>query len=166
MPPQRFLVATRKGLFDFRRSPAPNGSWQLARTSFLGEPVTIALPDPRDGSIYAALNLGHFGVKLHRSEDGGESWEELSPPAHPGQDGDDDSAPSVKLIWELTPGGPDQPGRLWAGTLPGGLFRSGVRIGGEALGKELAAYMGSLYGFLAGTAGVAVGLIVLLLIGG
>ena len=41
---------------------------------------------------------------------------------------------------------------------------SGVKIGGEHIGNELAAYMGSLYGFLSGTAAVAVGLIVLLML--
>jgi hypothetical protein len=30
--------------------------------------------------------------------------------------------PTLKQIWSLEAGGPDQPGRLWAGTLPGGLF--------------------------------------------
>ena len=43
---------------------------------------------------------------------------------------------------------------------------SGVRIGGEHIGNELAAYMGSLYGFLSGTAAVVLGLIVLLVLGG
>jgi hypothetical protein len=32
--------------------------------------------------------------------------------------------PSVALIWTLAPGGADRPGRIWAGTVPGGLFRS------------------------------------------
>ena len=31
---------------------------------------------------------------------------------------------ALKLVWALSAGGPDQPGRLWCGTLPGGLFRS------------------------------------------
>jgi hypothetical protein len=33
----------------------------------------------------------------------------------------------MKQIWSLAAGGPDQPGVLWAGTLPGGLFRSNDR---------------------------------------
>ena len=28
------------------------------------------------------------------------------------------------MIWALEPGGADEPGTLWAGTMPGGLFRS------------------------------------------
>ena len=63
-------VGSRKGLLTFSPAAGPGG-WALADTAFLGEPVSALLPDPRDGALYAALNLGHFGVKLHRSDDGG-----------------------------------------------------------------------------------------------
>jgi hypothetical protein len=123
----RFLVATRKGLFDFQRTAASSrGSWEIARVCFLGQPVTIVLPDRRDGTLYAALNLGHFGVKLHRSTDGGAGFEEIAAPRYPEKPaGSDDPTPwSVQLVWSLEAGGPDEPGALWAGTIPGGLFRS------------------------------------------
>src|SRR3546814_4528292 len=42
-------------------------------------------------------------------------------------DKEGEKAPSVSLIWTLAAGGPDQPGRLWAGTIPGALFRSDDR---------------------------------------
>jgi hypothetical protein len=119
---ETILVATRKGLFDLGRGDAETAPRSLG---FLGDPVSAILQDPRDGALYAALNLGHFGAKLHRSEDGGESWRELPLPAYPPGEGDD--APSLKFIWTLAAGGADQPGRLWAGTLPGGLFRSDDR---------------------------------------
>ena len=61
-------AATRKGLFTLE--PA-NGSWRSRGLAFTGEPVTALLPDGRDGTLYAALNLGHFGIKLHRSDDDG-----------------------------------------------------------------------------------------------
>ena len=90
----RFFVATRKGLFDFQRVSSGGGKWELARHSFRGEPVTIALPDDRDGTIYVALNLGHFGVKLHRSSDGGASFEEIAVPRYPEKpEGSGDSTP-------------------------------------------------------------------------
>jgi hypothetical protein len=134
---QQLHVATRKGLLGF----APDGdAWRLVGTAFLGDPVSAVLPDTRDGALYAALNLGHFGVKLHRSDDGGASWQELPSPAFlpamaqsakagpVAPDGDDaDKAPSVSLIWCLAAGGADEPGTLWAGTIPGGLFRSADR---------------------------------------
>lgn len=115
-------AASRKGLLTYRKS---SGGWDLARTDFLGEPVSAVLADPRDGTLYAALALGHFGVKLHRSDDGGDSWQELPAPAYPASDEGD--GPSVKLLWTLVAGGADEPGVLWAGTLPGGLFRSADR---------------------------------------
>jgi hypothetical protein len=85
------------------------------------------LRDPRDGAIYAALDLGHFGVKLHRSDDDGAAWTEIAAPSYAGVDHGAADPPSLKLIWSLETGGPDQPGTLWAGTAPGGLFRSDDR---------------------------------------
>jgi photosystem II stability/assembly factor-like uncharacterized protein len=119
----RAFLSTRKGLFELARKGA---GWELGASHFLGEPVSIALPDARDGTLYAALNLGHFGVKLHRRDPGSDSWTEIAAPAYPVKP--DDSEDKVewknKLIWALEAGGPDQPGVLWAGTLPGGLFKS------------------------------------------
>ena len=123
---ETLYAATRKGLFTL----VPQGDgWRSTGLAFAAEPVTAFLPDPRDGALYAALNLGHFGRKLHRSDDGGESWTELPAPAFPAVEGAEDAkdGPSVSLIWTLAAGGPDQPGVLWAGTLPGGLFRSADR---------------------------------------
>ncbi len=44
----------------------------------------MVLDDRRDGTVYAALNLGHFGSKLHRSTDRGATWEELAVPSYAG----------------------------------------------------------------------------------
>ena len=120
----RLFAATRKGLFEFRRNGA---RWGIKATAFLGSPVSMMLADPRDGVLYAALDLGHFGVKLHRSDDGGESWTEIGTPSYAGIDPDEADAPALKLIWSLEAGGADEPGVLWAGTIPGGLFRSADR---------------------------------------
>jgi hypothetical protein len=76
---QNIHVASRKGLFTL----APDGDdWRIASHVFTGDPVTAVLEDPRDGTLYAALNLGHFGVKLHRSDDHGANWQEIAAPAH------------------------------------------------------------------------------------
>jgi hypothetical protein len=117
----RLLVGTRKGLFTLERR---NG-WSITGTAFLGDPVSMVLFDARSGWLHAALNLGHFGVKLHRSRDGGAQWEAAAVPVYPPQpDGAEGPGWSLSQVWSLEPGGPDQPGVLWAGTLPGGLFRS------------------------------------------
>lgn len=113
-------VATRKGLFLLERRA---GGWAVERCSFLGDPVSMLLDDPRDGTLYAALALGHFGVKLHRSPDRGRTWAEVAAPAFPPAPGGGE-APSVQQVWSLEPAVPDRPGTLWAGCIPAGLFRS------------------------------------------
>lgn len=120
----RICIGTRKGLFTATRRR--NGGWRLSRPQFAGDPVTLVLADARDGMLYAALNLGHFGVKLRRSADGGRRWTECPAPAYPVPTADTAAAdaPKLELIWSFEAGGGDQPGQLWAGTLPGGLFRS------------------------------------------
>jgi ligand-binding sensor domain-containing protein len=123
----RILVSTRKGLFVLTRETS---GWRVAGQHFLGSNIALSLADPRDGSWYAALDLGHFGAKLQRSTDQGASWTEMAVPAY-GPDDEvitGDGKPPVpatlKLIWSLEAGGAQESGRLWAGTLPGGLFRS------------------------------------------
>ena len=75
---ESMLVATRKGLLTLVRTKS---GWSIARTDFPGIPVTAALHDARDGTLYAMLKHGHFGTKLHRSDDGGCTWTELPAPA-------------------------------------------------------------------------------------
>lgn len=124
---ERLLLSTRKGLFVFDRRAH---GWTQQAVHFLGDNVSYTLCDQRDGSWYAALNLGHFGCKLHRSSDQGQSWTEIAVPAYAEQDrvgGGDGKEPqpaTLQLLWTLAAGAGDQPGRLWAGTIPGGLFRS------------------------------------------
>src|SRR5215469_11571226 len=117
----RMLVATRKGLFTLART---NGGWQITGNHFAGVPVSASLADPRDGALYAALKHGHFGAKLHRSDDGGRSWSEIGTPAFPA---DAAGAPSVFQFWTIVAGGAAEPGRLWIGAIPAGLFRSDDR---------------------------------------
>jgi photosystem II stability/assembly factor-like uncharacterized protein len=128
-------VATRKGLFSFKRRV---GGWSIADVAFLAQPVSMCLADPRTGYHYAALTLGHFGAKLHRSRNG--QWEEIAVPKYPEgatvqqrmpEDRGTPDAPqsltkpaSLSEIWALEPGGNNENGLLWAGTIPGGLFRS------------------------------------------
>jgi hypothetical protein len=127
----RCHVSTRKGLFTLERGA---GSWAIARASFVGDNCTLAMHDARNGDLFAALNHGHFGVKLHRSRDGGATWTEIAAPKYPEKpEGYKPQMPvegmpvydwSLKLIWALEPGGPNEPGVIWCGTLPGGLFKS------------------------------------------
>jgi photosystem II stability/assembly factor-like uncharacterized protein len=128
--PTRFHAATRKGLFTIERD---GSGWSLAHTHFLGDNCTLVMHDPRTGTLLAALDHGHFGVKMHRSRDGGRTWTEIAAPAYPPKPaGYAPKLPAegkpvdwaLKLIWALAPGGASEPGVVWCGTLPGGLFKS------------------------------------------
>ena len=118
----KILVGTRKGLFVLERNPSANGGWRLKDPHFLGDPVSMVLPDEDSGWL-AALNLGHFGVKLHRSQDYGKSWEECTSPSFPNnRDSEENrSSHSVNQVWALESG---EEGLLWAGTIPAALFES------------------------------------------
>ena len=127
---ERCHVATRKGLFTLERGAS---GWSVGQVNFLGDNCTLVMHDGRSGDLLAALDHGHFGVKMHRSRDGGSKWEEVASPKYPEKPADyqpktpAEGKPvdwSLKLVWALTPGGADEPGVIWCGTLPGGLFRS------------------------------------------
>ena len=111
----KLLISTRKGLFTVARKPRGNG--RSTGVDFLGDNVSLTLTDPRDGRHYAALDHGHFGVKLHRSTANG--WEEIATPAYPPkpegyEENDMWGRPinwSTARIWALAAGGADEPGR-------------------------------------------------------
>ena len=124
-------IATRKGLFRYENI---SGHWQITQRAFPAENVTMMLHDPRDGSVYVALNHGHFGGKMHRSRDEGQTWQEIAVPKYPplpeGRKPDINAMNGKEIPWNLQyigglePGGNDRPGVLWCGTIPGGLFKS------------------------------------------
>ena len=117
MNPDRAWAATRKGLFELRRSA---DGWRVERISFLGEPVSMLLPPQADGRMLAALNLGHFGAKLHRLGRAGANWHGVTTRLPPQPEGAAGPAWTLQQIWSLEAAH----GTVWAGTLPGGLFRS------------------------------------------
>src|SRR4029077_14340767 len=93
---------------------------------------------------WAAMDLAHWGPKLSRSKDEGRTWENLTQIAYPkgarvgeqllptpDQDPNAEQPTTYKQaallkVWVLAFGGPDQPGTIHAGTLPGGFFTSVV----------------------------------------
>ena len=137
---ERILVGSRKGSFLVSKS---GGRWRPSLVGHAGAGVNFVAADPDTGTFWAALGHGHWGAKLSRSTDGGASWEDapqitypegarhyLPPP--PTETGPGEGAPTLKpatllKLWVLA-FGPD--GRMFVGTIPGGLFVS--EDGGES----------------------------------
>lgn len=134
------LLGTRKGTIIVDRTKA---GWQPRPIEHAGVPVCYAARDPRNGTLWASLDHGHWGPKLSRSRDGGATWVDVSSLKYP--EGAryivkvlptpdfDPAAPSgapeyadatVYKIWNIAFGAAHQPGRMYAGTIPGGLFVS------------------------------------------
>jgi len=134
------LLGTRKGAVIIERK---NSIWHPRSIVHEGIPVCYAARDSRDGTLWASLDHGHWGPKLSRSRDGGATWENVSsvkypegaryivkylptpdfdPEAPVGQPEYKDA--TVFKIWNIAFGSAGQPGRLYAGTIPGGLFIS------------------------------------------
>ena len=108
------LVGTKKGLFTVDRAGrGGNAGYDVVATDFLGAPCTAVLDDARDGTVYAALDHGHFGVKLHRRDPGDDAFREIAVPEYPERPADaTDVNPmsnlpvpwALQLLWTLAPG--------------------------------------------------------------
>lgn len=133
----KILVGTRKGTFRVERL---NGGWKAKLLGHAGAGVNYVTRDPHTGVLWAALGHGHWGAKLSRSVDDGESWEDAPQITYPegaryleGMESDGSAAAVPKFkqatllkLWYLAFG---PSGHVYVGTIPGGLFVS--KDGGE-----------------------------------
>ncbi len=131
-----WLIGTRKGLWPLRRSGAGPTDWTVGEPWFFGHQVHHVIQDPRGaGTILAAVKTGHLGPTIHRSADGGRSWQETSRPPKFKTPEEYASSPlpaddprrkgrTVDHVFFLAPGHASTPGRWYAGTSGVGLFRS------------------------------------------
>lgn len=134
----RLLVGTRKGTFLVEKV---DGRWTPRLAGHAGAGVNFVAKDPYTGRLWALLGHGHWGAKLSVSDDGGATWADL--PAqirYPegarfiAQDMFEDAASEHGVGWKVStkpatlqklwvigfgPGG-----RVYVGTIPGGLFES------------------------------------------
>ncbi len=112
------LVGTARGLFVLR-SDAERARWSISPPRLVGHEVYHAIVDPRDPrTAWAATDHKVWGTHIHRSDDQGESWTVLEAAPHY------DDARGLEAIWSLTPGAAAEPGLLYAGIEPAGLFLS------------------------------------------
>jgi photosystem II stability/assembly factor-like uncharacterized protein len=134
------MVGTRKGAFIYT-SDQSRERWEISEPMMRGSSVYSMSIDTRRSTprLFAASNHWAWGRSAARSDDMGKTWETRSPglsfaanPERPipnlafGPDGmlTDRGPLSVENVWAITPGHPSQPGVVWAGTQPAGLFRS------------------------------------------
>lgn len=126
---EQILVGTRKGLFLVAKS---QHGWDIQKAMLLGDPVTMVLVD-RHNQWHAAIKHGHYGVKMKRSNDQGNTWEEVATPSYPVKPDDVEDIDPIRQapipwdlmrVWSLECGASNKPDEIWCGTIPGGLFRS------------------------------------------
>jgi photosystem II stability/assembly factor-like uncharacterized protein len=134
----RILVGTRKGTFIVDKT---GGSWHARLSGHAGMGVSFVARDPFTGRLWALLGHGHWGAKLSISDDEGLTWADA--PAqikypegarYIGQDMYEDAGSGDGVGWRIStrpatlgklwiigfgPGG-----RIYVGTIPGGLFES------------------------------------------
>jgi photosystem II stability/assembly factor-like uncharacterized protein len=130
----RILVGTRKGTFLVAKT---EGRWRAELAGHAGMGVSYVARDPSTGTLWALLGHGHWGAKLSRSMDGGTTWADASQIAYPKgaryiDGGIPDETPEASKrptfkdatllkLWCIEFG---PHGRVYVGTIPGGLFVS------------------------------------------
>jgi hypothetical protein len=142
---EQILLGTRKGTLILDRKA---GAWSARPIAHAGMSISYACRDPRDGTLWAAMDLAHWGPKLSRSKDDGRTWQHVNQIAYPkgarfveqhlptpDEDARSEKPTTYKdatllKVWVMAFGGKAEPGTLYAGTLPGGLFVS--RDGGDS----------------------------------
>lgn len=134
----RILVGTRKGTFIVEKT---GSGWRPQLSGHAGTGVSFVARDPFTGRLWALLGHGHWGAKLSISDDEGATWADapaqIKYPAgarYIGQDMYEDASSEFGVGWRIStrpatlaklwiigfgPGG-----RVYVGTIPGGLFES------------------------------------------
>ncbi len=116
------MIGTMKGAFLFR-SNRSRARWEVGGPHFPGVPVYAVAFDKRQGRhrLWAGTQSWRWGTVLRSSDNFGKKWTEpetysIKFPA--------DSGVSLKNIWQIALGHPDEPNTLYCGVEPTALFRS------------------------------------------
>jgi hypothetical protein len=139
----KLLVGTKKAGFIYT-SDARRERWEVSGPILPGWSVYNMAADLRDGRprFYAAANHWAWGPSVAKSADGGKEWDIRSEnlafppdmkdyveglPKRPGlAPGEWANTPpgAIGNIWAITPAHESEPGVVYCGTQPAGLFRS------------------------------------------
>ena len=131
----RVLVGTRKGAFILS-SDGARKQWDVSEPYFAGWEVYHLKGSPvNPDRLYASVSSGWFGQVVHRSDDGGQSWNTVGnqftyegvPGTHQWYDGTQHPW-EFKRVWHFEPSLTD-PDTVYAGVEDAALFQS--RDGGQ-----------------------------------
>ncbi len=134
----RILVGTRKGTFIVEKQ---GGAWRPRLAGHAGGGVNLVARDPHTGRIWALLGFGHWGAKLSISDDEGATFTDAKTQIkfpegarYIGQDMYEDASSDFGIGWKIITRpatvlklwgiGFGAGGRVYVGTIPGGLFVS------------------------------------------
>lgn len=115
------LVGTTKGAFILR-SNLQRRRWEVGGPYFHGHAVYALAYDPRrDQHRIWASTSSYWGTLLRSSDDFGKSWTnpQQAPIRFPS-----DTGVSLKNIWQIMPGRPEEPDVMYCGVEPAALFES------------------------------------------
>lgn len=116
------LVGTRKGLW-IGRSDGNRRDWEWSEPEFLMEGIYATCIDTRGDAprLFVSGTSEHWGPGVYRSDDLGRTWTDAQGAAVRFTE---DIGSSIERVWQIQPGGLDEPGVIWAGTQPSALFKS------------------------------------------
>src|SRR5690349_7111618 len=126
----RVLVGTRKGAFVLT-SDGSRKTWKVDGPHFAGWEIYHLKGSPADPNrVYASQSSGWFGQVMHRSNDGGKTWETVGNQfAYEGPVNEHrwyDNSPhpyEFKRVWHLEPS-LDDPDDVYAGVEDAALFET------------------------------------------
>jgi len=116
------LVGTVKGAF-LAKAGSARATWDVGGPHFPGHLVYAMAYDDRAGRhrLWASTQSLPWGVFLRTSDDFGRTW--TQPAENPVRFPEDTGA-TLKQIWQIRPGRPDEPDVLYCGVEPAALFES------------------------------------------
>lgn len=116
------LVGTMKGAFFFR-ADASRSRWQRGGPYFPGHAVYALAYDGRSGRrrVWAGPESAHWGAVLRASDDFGRTW---TKPETANVRFPERAGASLRRIWQIAPGRPQEPNILYCGVEPAALFES------------------------------------------
>jgi photosystem II stability/assembly factor-like uncharacterized protein len=138
------LVGTKKGAFIYT-SDQKRQRWEVSEPILPGWSVFHMAADTRSDPprFYAAANHWAWGRSVAKSSDLGKTWDYRSeglafppdmkdfiaslpgkPPSPAPGEWDNTAPGTIGNVWSVTPGHESEPGVVYAGTQPAGLFRS------------------------------------------